>query len=108
MHLEKEKIRTDKWYRIGYIACLDKYVLASPVGWAVFYDRFFEISEEYLLYKTDLPRLDALAEELHDNGECSERFMFSEKNEENTSEQAQLRQNCVQYARNITENAERI
>lgn len=107
MHIEKEKIRTDKLYRIGYIACLDKYVLASVVGWAVWYDRFYEISEEeYLLYDTDMPRLDDLAKELRDHGERSERLLFSEKNEENTSEQAELRQKCIQYARSITKSAE--
>lgn len=109
MRLDKEKIRAEKLYRVGYLESIDKYVLASVVPWVAWYDRFFEISEEeYRLFKSDLPVLDALAKELDDQGERSERFLFSEKNEENTSEQAQLRQKCVQYARNIAENAERI
>ena len=93
MRLEKEKVRSDKYYRIGYVACLGKYVLANVVCWIAWYDRFYEISEdEYLLYKTDLPSLDALANELYGCGERSERFLFSEKNAENTPEQAHLRQ----------------
>lgn len=109
MRLDKEKNRTEKWYRIGYIACLDKYVPASVVGLAVFYDRFYGISEEeYRLFESDLSALDALAKELNDQGERSERFLFSDKTEANSPEQAVLRQKCVQYARIIAENAERI
>jgi len=35
--------------------------------------------------------LDAIAEDLHKNGLNSERFLFSDKNEENTKEQLKLR-----------------
>lgn len=96
MRLENEKIRTEKLYRVGYIACLDKYVLASVVTWVAWYDRFFEITEEeYRLFEINLPRLDALAKELGELGERSERFLFSDKTEENTPEQAELRQKCA-------------
>ncbi len=97
MRLEKEKIRAEKLYRVGYIACIDKYVLASVVTWIVWYDRFFEITEEeYRLFESDLSALDALAKELSDQGERSERFLFSDKKEENSSEQALLRQKCAE------------
>lgn len=99
MRLEKEKIRAEKLYRVGYLASIDKYVLASVVPWVAWYDRFFEISEEeYRLFESDLPTLDALAKELGDQGERSERFLFSDKKEENSSEQAILRQKCVKFA----------
>lgn len=95
MHLDKEKIRTEKWYRVGYIAHIDKYVLTTVVPWIVLYDRFFEITEaEYLLFESDLTRLDALAKELSELGEFSERFLFSDKIEENSPEQSLLRQKC--------------
>lgn len=99
MRLEKEKIRAEKLYRIGYIACIDKYVLAAVVPWIAWYDRFFEITEnEYLLYDTDPAKLDALAKELYDCGNRSERFLFAEKKEENSPEQAILQQKCVKFA----------
>ncbi len=96
MRLDNEKVRAEKLYRVGYLARIDKYVLASVVTWVVWYDRFFEISEEeYRLFESDLPRLDALAKELSDQGERSERFLFSDKKEENSPEQAVLREKCI-------------
>lgn len=96
MQLQNEKIRAEKLYRVGYIACLDKYVLASVVTWVAWYDRFFEITEEeYRLFERDLSALDALAKELGELGERSERFLFSDKTEENTPEQAELRRKCA-------------
>lgn len=96
MRLENEKIRAEKLYRVGYLACLDKYVLASVVTWVAWYDRFFRITEEeFRLFESDLPALDALAKELGELGERSERFLFSDKTEENTPEQAELRRKCV-------------
>lgn len=97
MNLDNEKVRPEKWYRVGYIARIDKYVLATVVPWIVLYDRFFEITEsEYLLFESDLPRLDTLAKELSELGEFSERFLFSDKIEENSPEQSELRQKCFE------------
>lgn len=96
MQLQNEKIRAEKLNRVGYIACLDKYVLASVVTWVAWYDRFFEITEEeYRLFERDLSALDALAKELGEQGERSERFLFSDKTEENTPEQTELRRKCA-------------
>lgn len=98
MRLDNEKVRTEKLYRVGYLAPIDKYVLASVVTWVVWYDRFFEITEEeYLLFESDISKLDALAKELGEQGERSERFLFSDKKEENTAEQALLREKCADY-----------
>lgn len=92
MRVDNEKVRAEKLYRVGYLACIEKYVLASVVTWVVWYDRFFEITEEeYRLFESDLPALDALAKELGELGERSERFLFSDKTEENTPEQEELR-----------------
>lgn len=109
MRLEKEKVRSGKLYRIGYIPYLNKYVLANVVCWIAWYDRFYEISEtEYLLYKTDLAKLDALAAELVDPCCGSERFLFSEKKEENTAERSELLQKCMKSLKNVNEDYERI
>ena len=98
MRLDNEKVRAEKLYRVGYIACLDQYVLASVVTWVVWYDRFFEITqEEYRLFESDISKLDALANELREQGERSERFLFSDKKEENSAEQALLRQKCANF-----------
>lgn len=107
MRLEKEKVRAEKLYRVGYIACIDKYVLVAVVPWIAWYDRFFEITEnEYLLYDTDPEKLDALANELYDLGNLSERFLFAEKKDENSPQQAMLQQKCAQHARSVTKNGE--
>lgn len=96
MHLDNEKVRAEKWYSVGYIAFIKKYVLATVVPWIVLYDRYFEITEaEYRLFESDLPTLDALARELSELGEFSERFLFSEKKEENSPEQSLLRKKCA-------------
>lgn len=109
MRLEKEKVRSDKLYRIGYIPCLNKYVLVNVVCWIAWYDRFYEISEtEYMLYRTDLAKLDALAAELFDPCYRSERFLFSEKKEENTAEQSELLKKCIESLKNVNEDWERI
>lgn len=98
MRLDKEKVRAEKLYRIGYLAAINKYVLASVVTWVAWYDRFFEISEEeYRLFEGDISTLDALANELREQGESSERFLFSDKKEENSPEQAMLRQKCASF-----------
>ena len=90
MQLDKEMKRDEKYYSVGYCTKLDKYVLASVVTWIAWYNRYYEISEaEYNSFSTG--GLDELAERLHKEGCNSERFLFSDKTEENTSEQITLR-----------------
>lgn len=89
MKLKNEKIRNEKLYRVGYIPSIAKCVMACIVTGIVWYDEYFEISEEeYNSFGTD--RLDKLALELRNQGSGSPRFLFSDKNEENTNDQRKL------------------
>ena len=85
MKLENEKVRSDKYYRIGYHSGTGKYILASVVTWIAWYDRYYEISkDEYDLFENDIEALDTLADKLNQSGIYSERFLFSDKKEDNT------------------------
>lgn len=87
----KERTRRKMMYSIGYSPSLEKYILSSIVCWIAWYNRFFEISkEEYDLYKTDIKQLDRIAYECHEQETTSNRFLCSEKEEENTPAQLEL------------------
>ena len=89
MRLENEKVNRDKYYFIGYSPELDKYFLACAVAWIAWYHRFYEISkEEYDSFGS--AELDELADTLYKQGCNSERFLFSEKKEENNQNQLDL------------------
>ena len=89
MHLKNEKINRDKYYSVGYSPELDKYVLACTVTWVARYNRYYEISEEeYNSFGS--AKLDETAETLYKQGCNSERFLFSEKKEENNQQQLDL------------------
>lgn len=91
MRLENRRVRTEKWYTAGHSPVLDKYVLAITVGWLANYERYYEISrEEYESTYDDAAALDGLAEELFKAVNKSERFICSEKENENTPEQNEL------------------
>ena len=91
MKLEKENVRSEKYYSVGYSSILNKYMLSEVITWIAWYERYYEISEEeYNSFGSD--ELDALAEQLHEQGLESDRFLFSVKNEENTAEQLLLRE----------------
>ena len=44
MRLTDLRVRTDKWYMVGFSPVLEKYVLAITVGWLANYERYYEIS----------------------------------------------------------------
>ena len=89
MQLKNEKINRDKYYSVGYCPELDKYVLACTVTWVAWYNRYYEISEEeYNAFGS--AKLDETAETLYKQGCNSERFLFSEKKEENNQQQLDL------------------
>lgn len=93
MRMEMEKVRSEKYYSVGYMPVIDKYVLACVVTWIAWYNRYYEITgSEYDSFGSKL--LDELAETLHKQGTHSTRFLFSDKNEENTKEQLELRKMC--------------
>jgi hypothetical protein len=92
MYIDKstERVRSEKYYKVGYNSKLNKYVLADVISWIAWYERYFEISEdEYKMFGSD--ELDSIAEGMHKEGIRSDRFLFSEKNEENTNEQLEMR-----------------
>jgi hypothetical protein len=92
--LEMEKVRSEKCYSVGYIPGIDKYVLVCVVPWIAWYNRYYEITkEEYNFFGTN--QLDELARLLYGQGIQSTRFLFSDKNEENTSEQLELREKVL-------------
>jgi len=89
MQIENEKINRDKYYSVGYSPELDKYVLAFTVTWVAWYNRYYEISEEeYNSFGS--AKLDETVETLYKQGCNSERFLFSEKKEENNQQQLDL------------------
>ena len=82
MKLQNELVRSEKLYRVGYMPNLDKYVMACVVPWVAWYDRYYEVSkEEYDSFGSEA--LDKLALELNAKGVKSDRFLFSDKKEEN-------------------------
>lgn len=93
MRLTDRRVRTDKWYTVGWSPVLEKYVLALTVGWLGNYERYYEISrEEYEQTLTVPDALDKLAEELFRAVNKSSRFICSGKTDENTDEQSALAQ----------------
>ena len=81
INLDMEK-RSSKYYGVGYIRPINKFVLYTVVTWITWYNRYYEISEEeYHLF--DSGKLDELAEKLYKLENRTERFLFSDKNEEN-------------------------
>lgn len=94
MKLEMEKVRSEKCYSVGYVPGLDKYVLVCVVPWIAWYNRYFEITkDEYDSFENN--QLDELAKLLYQQGTQSTRFLFSDKNEENTREQLKLREKVL-------------
>lgn len=89
MQLENEKVNREKYYFIGYSPDLDKYVLACTITWTAWYNRYYEISEEEY-HSFGSAELDKLADTLYKQGCNSERFLFSEKKEENNQNQLDL------------------
>ena len=82
--LQNELVRSEKLYRVGYMSDVDKYVMACVVPAMAWYDRYYEISkEEYDSFGSEA--LDKLALEMNTKGVKSDRFLFSDKKEENKS-----------------------
>lgn len=92
MYIDKdtERVRSEKYYSVGYNSKIKKYLLADVIPWIAWYERYFEISEyEYEMFGSD--ELDSIAERVHEEGITSARFLFSVKNEENTEAQLEMR-----------------
>ena len=92
MYVDKdtERVRSEKYYSVGYNSKIKKYLLTDVITWVAWYERCFEISKyEYEMFGSD--ELDSIAERVHEEGITSARFLFSGKNEENTKEQLEMR-----------------
>ena len=88
MRLKGEKVRKEKLYAVGYSAELEMYVMEYAVTWIAWYNRYFAITEEeYRLFDSASERLDALTERFGREGVSSERFICSEKPNENSTEE---------------------
>lgn len=84
MTLNKEKVRREKLYVVGYEETEKCYMLAIVITWISWYNRYYLISEEeYNWFDSDITKLDQLAEECFQMGACGERFLYSERMEEN-------------------------
>lgn len=93
MYIDKDTklVRPEKYYSVGYNSKIKKYLLADVITWIAWYERYFEINKnEYEMFGFD--ELDSIAERVHKEGLTSARFLFSEKNEENTEDQLEMRQ----------------
>ena len=77
--LENEKVRTEKYYSVGYDKENERYVLVVVITWVAWYNRYYSISrEEYDFYETEIEKLDSLADDCYNAGILHERFICSE------------------------------
>ena len=77
--LENKIVRAEGYYEIGYDKENDRYILAVLITWVMWYYRYYLISqEEYEWYKTDIYKLDLLADECYKAGTTCERFIHSD------------------------------
>jgi len=82
--LENEKIRSEKYYSVGFDKENNRYLLSVVITWVAWFKRYYLISnEEYDWYDTNLWKLDLLAEECYNDKTSSERFVYSEREDEN-------------------------
>jgi len=108
MRLSMEKVRTGKNYRIGYIALIDEYVMATGKcenGLEV--NDYYRISPDvYELHKRAITRLDQVAETLKTQ---SEGFLFSDDMDKNSESQKELYLSCRDSQKErVTGEADRI
>ena len=82
MELDNEKVRSEKLYSVGFSKELDSYVMSIVVPWVAWYNGYYRITkEEYEAFSTD--ELDELAERFRREECSSDRFLKSDKVEEN-------------------------
>lgn len=82
--LSKEKVRKEMFYFVGFEEANQRYVLAVVITWVSWYQRYYSISEEeYNWFDSNITKLDQLAEECYQAGPFGERFLYSDRMEEN-------------------------
>lgn len=91
MYLENIKVRTREFYSVGYCPDLDKYLMVITVTYVCYYNQYYIISrEEYLLWQSDVEKLDIIAGECRKENIHSKRFLYSDMEAENTEEQLEI------------------
>lgn len=103
MRLCFEKVRVSERCRVGYIPCIDKYVMAvSDEKNDLWYDSYYNISEtDYESYKSNVSILDKLAAKFRRQGNGSKAFLFSDKAEYNNHAEAENFRVCRDSQKNI-------
>ena len=78
--LEKEKVRQEYYYSVGYSKGLQKYVMKICITYICWYNDYYEITEEEY-NKFGTKELDDLSLSLvnHTSSSSSHRFLYSEK-----------------------------
>ncbi len=78
--LEKEKVRQEHYYSVGYSKGLQKYVMKICITYICWYNDYYEITEEEY-NKFGTKELDDLSLSLvnHTSSSSSHRFLYSEK-----------------------------
>ncbi|MCH5270829.1 MAG: hypothetical protein J1E83_08775 [Lachnospiraceae bacterium] len=91
MFLEYQKVRTKHYYKIGYCSEWEKYLLVITVPYVSYFDQYYVIEkDEYNLWKNNVDKLDAIAEECRKDNIYCKRFLYSEMPRENTEEQLEI------------------
>ena len=76
--LEKEKVRQEHYYSVGYSKGLQKYVMKITITWISWYNDYYEITEEEY-NKFGTKELDNLCDSLINQTSSSPRFLYSER-----------------------------
>lgn len=91
MKLERNRVRSEKLYSIGYSPKLDKHILCCVVPGSAWYDRYYEISEEmFNSFDNDPIELDKLVDDIRKANYESDGFLCSDMANENTDEQLEI------------------
>ena len=84
MKLINRKVRNEKLYSVGYDEKSKQYIMEIVITWIAWYNRYYLISkEEYQWFETFIEKLDTLADRCLRIEEFGDRFIKSDKLEEN-------------------------
>lgn len=101
MKLHKHRIRRAKFYGIGYISCIEKYVMYCVIKDENWQSRYYEITEEeYDLYSEKPKSLDEIADKFLEQGAKGKGFLFSDDRSENSKKQNAILDECLEDEKN--------
>ena len=88
MELLNEKIRNDGFYSVGFNPLVEQYIMIVIICHWFWFERYYLISkEEYEWFDSAIQKLDGLAHDCYKQGVKHPRFICSELECENTTEQ---------------------